>query len=79
MKYREFTCEWCGKVAVDMRRGGKTQKYCSKECKETAYNFKNGCGGGSCLYNDAVICSAHKCKNCGWNPAVEQIRKEAMV
>lgn len=31
-----------------------------------------------CPYNKAVVCDEMKCKKCGWNPRVEQIRKVAM-
>lgn len=32
-----------------------------------------------CVFNRRIDCSAHdKCENCGWNPVVEQKRKEAI-
>lgn len=31
-----------------------------------------------CKYNIGVSCSERECKHCGWNPAVEQERKEKL-
>ena len=33
---------------------------------------------GACIYNDGVDCETHNCERCGWNPAVEKERKEAI-
>lgn len=29
-----------------------------------------------CKYNMAVSCTDHKCENCGWNPEVDEARRE---
>jgi len=75
---KEFICECCGKKAIATKKGGKVQKYCSKECREKAANARYGWSGDRCLHNDWVICTIHKCENCGWNPAVKKMRKETL-
>lgn len=29
---------------------------------------------GYCCFNSSVDCDARRCKNCGWNPAVQEFR-----
>lgn len=72
---REFTCQWCGTVAISNAR--VEQKYCSKECKRFADSLRRK-NIGSCLYNPEIICSLRNCENCGWNPEVEKKRKETL-
>lgn len=31
-----------------------------------------------CIYNEGVNCEDRQCSRCGWNPAVEKQREEAM-
>ncbi len=75
---REFTCQWCGKVAISKTCGGYLQKYCSKECKMKAYHAQMKYQGESCLHNPEIICKIPKCDTCGWNPEVEKKRKELL-
>lgn len=30
---------------------------------------------GLCIHNPGVFCDEHKCRNCGWDPEVESVRK----
>lgn len=81
--YREFNCAICGKKAIDMSPGGN-RKYCSESCTRKGYRLSRGIGKRgfvtpTCIHNEAVECSMHKCSTCGWNPKVEQKRKEALA
>ena len=70
-----ITCPVCKKVAtIDSNCG----IYCSAECREAARSAKYGWGEIRCKFNDYVNCGVHQCDNCGWNPEVEQKRKEAI-
>ena len=79
MEYREFTCVYCGRKAID-KSNSKTRIYCSERCAHTHYRRKHGVGitvkTPSCIYNKEVQCMVQKCGTCGWNPAVEKKRKE---
>ena len=81
MNYREFTCVVCGRKAID-RSPAQKRIYCSEQCAWKQFRVNRGIGIGSktpsCVHNDAVVCEAHKCGSCGWNPKVEQRRKEAL-
>lgn len=82
MKYREFTCLNCGAKGID-RSTTKTRKFCDIHCSQS-YNYRKKLGklydvpSHSCIYNREVRCYLHKCGVCGWNPKVEQKRKEAL-
>ena len=82
MKYREFKCAVCGEVTID-RSPGQRKKYCSDQCTQVQYRRNHGVGVNavtpSCIYNKEVGCMIHKCGSCGWNPKVEQKRKEALI
>lgn len=77
-KHREFTCIICGKKSIDRSPSG-TKKYCSHECYYASF-YQRTCGNKQrCRFNKGVQCAAHECIDCGWNPQVEQRRKEAFV
>ena len=82
MKYREFTCLCCGAKGIDKSRT-KLKKFCDYHCSQR-YHHKKKQGKLDiepilpCIYNIAVSCRHHKCSTCGWNPKVEQKRKEAL-
>jgi hypothetical protein len=80
MKVREFTCVVCGRRDVDLSRS-QNKKFCSETCSQEYYRRKRGVGLEKerelCRFNDAVECSKHMCRNCGWNPAVAKKRMEA--
>ena len=83
MKYREFNCIVCGAKDIDRSRT-RTKKFCSESCARLHFSRSKGIGftynqAPSCMFNDALICKNHKCGSCGWNPRVEQKRKEAMA
>lgn len=78
---RKFTCVICGAKAID--RGSKQNaKFCSKECSNVHWNrMRRGGYKGyqACKFNIGISCIEEKCENCGWNPAVAEKRKEALV
>ena len=80
MAYREFNCAVCGAKAID--RGQRQHKiYCSESCCTKAYLRRNGQQQKiviSCRYNEGVCCDSMNCDNCGWNPVVEERRKESL-
>lgn len=79
MEYREFTCIVCGEKGID-KSHKRNKMFCSKECGQAHYRQINGFGsrvGEDCYFNEGVACDEHHCENCGWNPAVIKIRKEA--
>ena len=82
MKYRELTCIVCGEKAVDRSRA-QNRMYCSKQCRMIHFRqnlgAKLGLNAPSCVHNNGVLCEDHKCGNCGWNPEVEQKRKEDLA
>lgn len=75
---KEFVCLYCGKKAVSTVRGGKKQKYCSKECRDLARKRQDGWCGDVCPHNVGVLCAYQECDKCGWNPEVEKKRKEML-
>ena len=81
MKYREFACVVCGTIDID-RSPAQKRIYCSPQCSFHQYRRNHGIGVGiktpSCAYNKEVQCAVPKCGTCGWNPKVEQKRKEAL-
>ena len=81
MAYREFTCVVCGAKAID-RSPQHRAKYCSKRCSNKNRD-KIYCevvrAVPACKYNEGVDCTRQSCHNCGWNPEVEKIRKEAFA
>lgn len=82
MKYREFTCAVCGVKAID-RSPAQKRLYCSGECNTRAYRERRGLildlKTTCCTYNKEVLCLDDDCASCGWNPRVEQKRKEALA
>ena len=73
---REFTCVICGAKGID-RSATQRKKYCSTECANKARYCKRGNEAETiCKFNDGVQCVDQQCERCGWNPAVEQRRKE---
>ena len=82
MNYREFTCLNCGIKTLDMSRT-KNKKFCGYNCTQRYYYKRkrgklNDIAILPCIYNTEVRCSVHMCGTCGWNPKVEQKRKEAL-
>ena len=81
MEYREFNCLYCGAKVIDRSRT-KTKKFCDPNCQQAYYRMKRGMGTNlmspPCIHNISVRCFEHKCSKCGWNPKVEQKRKEAL-
>lgn len=82
MIYREFTCAYCGKKAIDMSKT-RSKKYCSPNCSQKQWYRNHGIGTEiktpSCIHNKEIRCLERKCGTCGWNPKVEQKRKEALL
>ena len=82
MKYREFTCAVCGAKGID-RSPAQKRMYCSDECNTRAFRVRRGyelkTSIPSCIYNKEVLCLDDDCESCGWNPKVEQKRKEALA
>lgn len=82
MNYREFTCLYCGAKSIDMSRT-KTKMFCDYNCTQRYY-YKRKKGKLDvaptlpCIYNREVRCDLQRCGTCGWNPKVEQKRKEAL-
>ena len=82
MEYREFTCLYCGAKGLD-RSKTKTRKFCGYTCQQ-AYRYRlirdklDAVPTRPCIYNRQVQCDLQKCGVCGWNPKVEQKRKEAL-
>ena len=80
MKYREFTCIYCGAKSID-RSTSQSKKYCDITCQRAYLNQKKrkkldvDC---TCIHNRNVLCNLQKCSTCGWNPNVELKRKEAI-
>lgn len=78
---REFNCVVCGKIAYTRCSNGRG-KFCSKKCANAYARKARGIGKEvelQCMFNDRVQCGERNCQNCGWNPKVEQKRKEAFV
>ncbi len=72
---REYMCVICGEKGIDKSAEGN-RKYCSKECANMArYHKRRGIVENECKYNSGVTCANEKCDKCGWNPAVEELRK----
>ena len=71
-----FVCKQCKEV-FEGRQGEEKRMFCSSYC----YNkFKKDSQRNSCPHNQAVECDdRYYCFKCGWNPAVEQRRKELLV
>ena len=82
MNYREFTCVVCGAKAID-RSPAQKRIVCSDQCGQVRFRRNHGVGVGmktpSCVHNKEIACQIHKCSTCGWNPEVEQKRKEALA
>jgi hypothetical protein len=82
MEYRETTCIECGTKIID-RSTNRTRKFCSDYCAQANYRKRHGAGVRTvtppCIHNEGVLCGVHKCGVCGWNPKVEQKRKEAVA
>lgn len=76
MKYI-FTCLFCGKSGETNRR---EQKYCGTACRQ---RYRRNVRRPQleftpCPYNAGVDCRGDNCFKCGWNPEVEQKRREKM-
>ena len=71
----EVKCLVCHKRAMN---NGNNGRYCSVECREAARRASYGWGDIRCQFNDYVNCGVQECEKCGWNPEVEQKRKEAI-
>ena len=80
--YREFNCVVCGAKAID-RSPAQKRMYCSEQCAWDQFRRNRGIGVNAktppCIHNQEVQCAVHKCSTCGWNPKVEQRRKEALA
>ena len=72
-------CPECGELFT---RKQPSKRFCSPKCK-AAYNNRASAAkkqklidekGTGCPYNEALICTNHKCEKCGWNPAVAERR-----
>ena len=73
---KEFTCVVCGAKAID-RGSRQDAKCCSAKCNNR-YQYKKTYVPKvyfPCEYNAGVACTEQKCNDCGWNPAVENMRK----
>lgn len=78
---KEFICVVCGEKGIDSS-SGRNRKFCSKQCADTYWNrMRRGGYKGyqACKYNGGISCIVEDCENCGWNPAVAEKRKEALV
>ena len=81
MEVRETICVFCGAKIID-RSTNHTRKFCSEHCAQADHRRRHGVGvktfSDSCNHNIHIQCEERKCGNCGWNPAVEKRRKEAL-
>ena len=76
----EAKCAFCNKV-FESRRDNHI--FCSDRCaaahqrqrKKPIIDLPKE---RQCVFNPGVLCEDNKCQNCGWNPAVEEKRKEAL-
>ena len=75
--FRYYRCAVCGKRGLDTSPS-KNRRFCSKECSNT-YFSKKRVTSDACTFNEGVVCDKHKCRKCGWNPAVAKMRVEALV
>ena len=82
MEYRETNCVFCGAKIID-RSTNHTRRFCNEYCAQAYYRRNHGVGvrvkTPSCIHNKEIRCVEHKCGSCGWNPKVEQKRKEAFA
>lgn len=77
---REFTCIVCGNKAID-RGYRQAAKYCGEKCRNRARYYADieaRSAASACMFNEGVICYKRNCENCGWNPVVDERRKEAL-
>ena len=72
---KRLTCAVCNREFLTDAFNGR---YCSIECRYDARCAQYGWGKKCCKFNDYVNCGVHGCEKCGWNPEVEQKRKEAI-
>ena len=77
----EAKCAFCNKV-FESRRDDHI--FCSERCNAAHRRHrKKLCVDlpeeRQCVFNQGVLCEDNKCENCGWNPAVEKRRKEALT
>ena len=70
---RYYRCENCGKRGIDASPR-QEKRFCSSSCS-SAWHNKHRWPGKVCKFNEGVVCGDHKCKNCGWNPAVAERKK----
>ena len=82
METQEIKCVVCGKKITD-RSTNHSRMYCSLSCNYLAFRTRHGMAkppAYSCIHNKYVECKTHNsCGTCGWNPEVEQRRKEAFA
>lgn len=69
------TCDICNR---EFWTDAFTGRYCSIECRYEARCAQYGWGKRYCKFNEHVNCAVQECDKCGWNPEVEQKRKEAI-
>lgn len=81
MEYREIRCAFCGAKILD-RSTNHNRRFCGQQCAQAHHRRSHGVGvrfkTPSCTHNKEVRCFVKTCGTCGWNPKVEQKRKEAM-
>ena len=58
--------------------------YCNNKCYMAAYYRRHNprkelSGECLCYYNIEVLCTDRQCENCGWNPIVEQRRRDMLA
>lgn len=73
----KIKCDICGNRFIKYQSG---MRYCSPQCRVIAKNqmrrdaYVGKRSGGSCPYNDALVCEHPNCSACGWNPDVAKQR-----
>lgn len=79
---RTVKCDVCGTVFLTDRAN---KARCSRKCSNIAANrakrererINKIEHKTDCPHNSALLCYKRNCGSCGWNPVVEQMRKEA--
>ena len=71
-----FVCKHC-REEFEGKPGEEKRVFCSSKCFR---DFRKAEEKQSCPHNIGVVChDRYNCFRCGWSPAVEQRRKEAMA
>lgn len=78
---KTIVCKNCGKMVVV--KGEYQKLFCSPQCGMTYRYRRRKIAAQSvrkpqCRFNEGVECAAGDCAKCGWNPAVENERKESL-